>query len=54
MIFGPTLIVLAARLQCVRGPQFTLIIWLVLKRYEKYNTRKFSFRYAFFFIIWGP
>ena len=47
MIFGPTSIVLAARFEVVRGPQFKLIIWLVLKRYEKYNTRKFSFRYVF-------
>ena len=47
MIFGLTSIVLAARFEVVWGPQFKLIIWLVLKRYEKYNTRKFSFRYAF-------
>ena len=47
MIFSPTSIVLAARFEVVRGPQFKLIIWLVLKRFEKYNTRKFSFRYAF-------
>ena len=47
MIFGPTSIVLAARFEVVRGLQFKLIIWLVLKRYEKYNTKKFSFRYTF-------
>ena len=47
MIFGPTSIVLAARFEVVRGPQFKRIIWMVLKRYEKYNTRKFSFWYAF-------
>ena len=47
MIFGATQIVLAARFEVVRGPQFKLIIWLVLKRYQKYNTRKFSFRYGF-------
>ena len=47
MIFGPTSIVLAARFEVVRGPQFKLIIWLVLKCYEKYNNRKFSFRYVF-------
>ena len=46
MIFGPTSIVLAARFEVVKGPQFKLIILLVLKRYEKYNTRKLSFRYA--------
>ena len=47
MIFGPTSIVLAARFEVVRGPQFKLIIWLVLNWYEKYNTRKVLFRYAF-------
>ena len=47
MIFGPTSIVLASRFEIVWGLQFKLIIWLVLKHYEKYNTRKFSFRYAF-------
>ena len=47
MIFGQISIVLAARFEVVLGPQFKLIISLVLKRYEKYNTRKFSFRYAF-------
>ena len=46
MIFGPTSIVLASGFEVVWGPQFKLIIWLVLK-HEKYNTRKFSFRYAF-------
>ena len=46
MSFGPTSIVLAARFEIVRGPQFKLIIWLVLHRYEKYNTSKFTFRYA--------
>ena len=47
MIFGPTSIVLAARFEVVRRPQFKLIIWLVLNCYEKYNTRKVLFRYAF-------
>ena len=47
MIFAPTSIVLASGFVVVRGPQFKLIIWLVLKHYENYNTRKFSFRYAF-------
>ena len=47
MIFGPTSIVLAARFEVVRGLQFKLIIWLVLKCYEKYNTRKVLFQYAF-------
>ena len=48
MIFGPTSIVLAARLECVREPQVKHIIWLVLKRYEKYNTRKFSLFFLLF------
>ena len=47
MIFGPTPIVLAARFEVVRGLQLKLIIWLVLKCYEKYNTRKLSFGYVF-------
>ena len=47
MIFGQTSIVLAARFEVVRGPQFKRIILLVLKSYEKHNTRKFSFRYTF-------
>ena len=47
MIFGLTSIVLAERLEVVWGQQFKHIILLVLKRYEKYNTRKFSFQYAF-------
>ena len=50
MIFGPTSIVLAARLQCVRGPQFKLIIWLVLKRYES-TTLESSLSGMRFFII---
>ena len=47
MIFGPTSIVLAARFEVVRVQQFKLITWLVLNVNEKYNTRKYSFRYAF-------
>ena len=47
MIFGLTSIVLAARLEVARVPLFKLIIWLFLNINEKYNTRKYSFRYAF-------
>ena len=46
MIFSLTSIVLAARFEVVPGLQFKLIIWLVLKRYGKYSTRKSSFQYV--------
>ena len=54
MIFGPTSIVLGVSFEVVRGPQFKLTIWLVLKRFEKYNTRKLSFWYSFCLFFRDP
>ena len=54
MIFGPISIVLGASFEVVRGLQFKLTIWLVLKRYEKYNTRMLSFPYSFCLFFRDP